>query len=135
MKSCSRCKQIKELSEFTFDKSKADGLHVQCRTCKRQLDKERYGLKYKTKRVVQDRERAAIVTERIRNYKKERGCLVCKEVEPICLDLHHLDPSQKDFSVSNRPNSNWDVILAEMNKCVVVCSNCHRKIHAGLITL
>lgn len=45
-------------------------------------------------------------------------------------DFHHLDPSQKDFSISTR--ASWNAIVVELKKCVLLCSNCHREVHAGL---
>jgi len=51
------------------------------------------------------------------------------------LALHHLDPSQKDFSFGAiRANpKNWQALVAEIKKCVLVYHNCHSEIHAGLI--
>lgn len=49
------------------------------------------------------------------------------------LELHHLDPSQKDFSFNENPNRSWSSTRAEIKKCILVCANCHREIHAGLI--
>jgi hypothetical protein len=47
------------------------------------------------------------------------------------LEYHHLDPSKKDFNVS-RVTRSWDNIKAELDKCILVCSNCHREIHGGI---
>ncbi len=75
----------------------------------------------------------------ITEYKAACGCLVCGEREPVALDFHHLDPAQKDLNISrlvrHRTISNLDSIQAEMEKCVVLCANCHRKVHAGLLTM
>ena len=49
------------------------------------------------------------------------------------LEFHHLDPTKKDFAISRRGNS---LALAKMkkesDKCILVCSNCHKEIHAAL---
>lgn len=50
------------------------------------------------------------------------------------LDFHHLDPSQKEFNLSVT-NNGWNKLLKEVDKCVLLCSNCHRMIHAGVINL
>jgi len=50
------------------------------------------------------------------------------------LECHHLDPNEKDFGLGRaraNPNS-WPRIVTELRKCVLVCSNCHREVHAGL---
>lgn len=43
-------------------------------------------------------------------------------------DFHHLDPNQKDFSIGKQSKS-FAVIRSELDKCVLLCSNCHRKRH------
>lgn len=51
--------------------------------------------------------------------------------------LHHLDPSQKDigFGAIRANPTNWDKIVAELRKCVLVCHNCHGEIHAGMVSV
>ncbi len=50
------------------------------------------------------------------------------------LDLHHVDASQKEFGISSRGlTRSWTKVKAEADKCILVCANCHREIHAGLI--
>lgn len=49
------------------------------------------------------------------------------------LELHHIDPAQKDRVISgNLLNNSWDKLCNELQKCVLVCANCHREIHSGL---
>ena len=49
------------------------------------------------------------------------------------LEFHHLDPTQKDFSFASNTNRSWQNVRQELPKCILVCANCHREIHAGLI--
>ena len=51
------------------------------------------------------------------------------------LEFHHLDPKEKDFSISSKMNSAFDALKTELDKCALVCRNCHAEIHAGLIDL
>lgn len=49
------------------------------------------------------------------------------------LDFHHLDPTQKDFGFGAKGYTRaWSKIQKELDKCVMLCSNCHRETHAGL---
>ena len=49
------------------------------------------------------------------------------------LEFHHLDPHQKDFSISERGHSrSWERVRLELDKCVILCANCHREAHARL---
>ena len=50
------------------------------------------------------------------------------------LELHHLDSTKKDFELSKNANKAWKYIIAELPKTILLCSNCHREVHAGLIT-
>lgn len=65
-------------------------------------------------------------------------CCVCNYNKcDWSLALHHLDPSQKDFSFGKiRANpKNWESIVLEIRKCVLVCHNCHSEIHAGVTSV
>jgi len=50
------------------------------------------------------------------------------------LEFHHLNPDEKDFSISGRSLS-FDKLKSEVDKCILVCSNCHCEIHDGLINV
>ena len=61
-------------------------------------------------------------------------CQVCGYDRCInSFDFHHVDPDKKDFTISSMIHANWSVIFEEVKKCVMVCANCHREIHAGLV--
>ncbi len=53
------------------------------------------------------------------------------------LEFHHVDPSTKEFglSASSTMTKSLDKQIIEAKKCVLVCSNCHRGIHAGYIKI
>jgi 5-methylcytosine-specific restriction endonuclease McrA len=50
------------------------------------------------------------------------------------LEFHHINPEEKDFSISGKSLS-FDKLKDEVDKCMLVCSNCHSEIHDGLINL
>lgn len=45
------------------------------------------------------------------------------------LDFHHKDQSQKEFVISGNYTRSWEVLKKELDKCDLICSNCHREIH------
>lgn len=46
------------------------------------------------------------------------------------LEFHHLDPNEKDFGVGqNGHTRSWEKIKIELDKCIMLCANCHREIH------
>lgn len=49
------------------------------------------------------------------------------------LEFHHKDPTQKDFGIASKgATMSWDKMRVELDKCILVCSNCHREIHDGM---
>lgn len=52
------------------------------------------------------------------------------------LEFHHLDSSTKEFGIGqNGYTRSWDKNKEELDKCILVCANCHREIHCGLVKL
>ena len=76
-----------------------------------------------------------------RKILKERIVYVMGERCAICgysrckkaLEVHHLDPSQKEFGIAQNANLSWEKVKNELVKCVLVCANCHREIHDKII--
>ena len=68
---------------------------------------------------------------------KDKCCCKCSESAIECLDWHHIDPNEKDSNVSALLNNfrSKERILKEIEKCVLLCSNCHRKVHSGTLIL
>ena len=46
------------------------------------------------------------------------------------LSFHHLDPKQKDFQISGAHCRKWDIVQKELDKCILLCCNCHAEIHS-----
>lgn len=66
-------------------------------------------------------------------YKGEK-CNLCGYDTCIqALEFHHIEGKEKDFGVSERGYTrSWAKVKAELDKCVLVCANCHRELHIGL---
>ena len=58
-------------------------------------------------------------------------CIVCGENDKCCIDFHHLNPEEKDFEIGDAGKHKWGnkKIIEEINKCVCLCSNHHKKLH------
>jgi hypothetical protein len=70
------------------------------------------------------------VKEQFEQYKKTLKCEVCGENHPATLDFHHKNPSEKEIIISESIwRWSWNSIKKEIDKCSVLCSNCHRKLH------
>lgn len=72
-----------------------------------------------------------------RALKKNSPCIVCSENDSNVIELHHKHPEDKVDTVLRLVKSNkpFGVIKAETEKCLPVCSNCHKKVHYGSIDL
>lgn len=69
---------------------------------------------------------------------KAVGCLLCGEIDATCLDLHHREPAEKTNSLPRMIRMGKPTeaeVRDEIAKCVVLCANCHRKVHAGSLVL
>lgn len=137
MKYCHRCDSTKAKSDFNKSSAKKDGLQSCCRECSKGNNNSRY-LTSPIRRSSVKRTRDKLYAYNhalLSRYKRKYKCLVCQESEPVVLDMHHLDPSVKVESASRLLSYSTKALKEEVSKCVILCSNCHRKVHAGLITL
>lgn len=69
--------------------------------------------------------------------KQFRGgkCIRCGYDTCIsALEFHHIDPSKKDFTISN-DHFKLEEAIQESKKCILICSNCHKELHANLWNL
>lgn len=62
-------------------------------------------------------------------------CKICDYNKSVtALQFHHINPEEKDFSIGGKSVS-LEKLKKEVDKCVLVCANCHAEIHEGLIKL
>lgn len=60
-------------------------------------------------------------------------CEVCGySKSQAAMDFHHVDPTQKDLAIGSGNPRQWEVIRVELDKCRLLCSNCHREEHDRL---
>jgi predicted transcriptional regulator len=65
------------------------------------------------------------------NYKGGK-CIKCGETSPLKLAFHHTNPSEKNFEIGSSSRSlSFDILKKELDKCVLLCENCHREIHCN----
>lgn len=116
IKYCSRCKSDKPINEF-YQRRGKEGGSTYCKMCT-------------TKQTI---ERQRSFKEKLVKYKGGY-CEKCGYNKYIgALEFHHLDPTQKDFNISYGKGYSFnDKIKKELDKCILVCANCHREIHGEL---
>lgn len=77
----------------------------------------------------EDRRARNVRREYINSFKKH--CVLCGYHKcKAALSFHHKDPDNKLFTIgADGPKRGWDIIDAEIKKCLVLCMNCHTEIH------
>lgn len=124
MKQCSKCKEIKELSEFNKKTCTPSGLSYQCKTCTREAVTNSYNKKsayYAKKSLNRKKE----IRNEVRRIKESTPCKDCGKKYPyFIMEFDHL--SKKSFNVASGMAGGYNKLLNEMKKCEIVCVLCHR---------
>lgn len=122
MKRCKTCFVEKPLTEFYTNGKQPSGKQKFKPSCM----------------ICEDADRRAFVEEKRRILSERFGdsCSICGYDRcSAALEFHHVDPSVKEQTPSKLMYnfSTIERMLREVDKCILVCSNCHREIHAGLV--
>ena len=127
MKTCKTCDKIKPRNAFSKRARAKDGLQSSCKVCKAAYLQNHYKHnkgKYRAAAAKSQQERQ----ELLRSLKHMKPCMDCSIAHPYyVLDFDHRDPSHKVNSVSALARVSTEKMLAEIAKCDLVCSNCHRE--------
>lgn len=132
MKTCTKCQTEKPEESYPYKNKVTGRRSTVCQECQKEYKKTHYH-NNKLDHYRRNKEKKQRLRDMILE-KKNQGCLLCDEICVPCLDFHHLDGSQKEFLISKMVNmGSSSKLQAELEKCVVLCANCHRKVHAGII--
>lgn len=136
MKYCNKCKTEKEISGFSRNKTTQDGLHFHCKSCAK-IHHQLWYQQNKKRVMLCTLSRRKRLSEQVMIQKQYLTCCFCGEDNSICLDFHHTDSTKKEYNVSDMiaAGKGWKSIQQEIDKCICVCSNCHRKIHGNFISV
>ena len=128
---CNSCGQLKDEEEFNW-RYKALGIrHPTCRECQKPFRKNWYEGSAKERHLKNVKERKEkvrrLAREYVLTYLLTHPCIECGERDPRVLEFHHRQ--EKDMAVSELVAGGYSIatIQAEINKCDVLCANCHRK--------
>jgi len=128
---CFRCGELKPAEEFAWRRRNKDQRDSFCRPCRAAYKQEHYAAnrqRYIDRAAASKRELRLVRTRYLLKYFEEHPCTDCGESDPVVLEFDHLDPEKKLFDVAQAlPYRNWQSILGEIEKCEVVCANCHRR--------
>jgi len=115
-KECKHCLKILPISHFYKCNGRKNQFWTYCKECER-IRKKQQLINFK---------------HQCLNYKNQFSCSVCGYDKNVtALDFHHVNSNDKDFTISSvRKLLIDDSIKKELDKCQVLCSNCHREIHS-----
>ena len=118
LRECIKCKGDKPLPSFKIDKRNTEGRAGVCKECSNLEAMHR------------KRGNKIIAIEYLGNSCEHCGIEYDGNNATI-FDFHHLDPDEKEFKPAALMSRHWDNIIEELDKCILLCSNCHRIEHHG----
>lgn len=144
-KKCNNCNQHKNLNMFHKDRHTKDGLYTLCKECKKSFSikfrsKKKNRLKYANNSKMwrkNNRDKTNILKanayKRIKNFiiefQRQNPC-ECGVKDIECLQYHHII-AKDEYKNTVARCTTFKSAIKELQKCIVVCANCHYKIHAG----
>ena len=155
MLTCTTCGEEKAESEFHSDKARKTGKAAWCKDCRSESAAKRYYgnrdqiLQKMRDEYVSTGPRKRLIGKRSRARYLEKwlsllpnggavSCSVCGYDKCFAaIDFHHIDPNTKEISISaamqHKPTPEREAVLKkELEKCIILCANCHREHHFGL---
>lgn len=128
---CNHCGERKPIEEFNWRWKHLNKRQSTCRTCQNEQKRNWYKRNKKTHipNMVENRvKKQSAGREYVWSYLTTHPCLDCGEKDPIVLEFDHVK-GKKRASISRllRNGHSVEVIQEEINKCEVVCANCHRR--------
>lgn len=136
-KKCKKCDQTLPFSDFTKNKNMFGGVHYNCKPCSQQMDRLRYkNHVFQRNRIKQTSKlRRNVNNSIVRGIKMELGCMICGENSHYSVLEYHHPNDNKDITISQQRAKQLKLLISEIKKCVCLCANCHRKVHANLLNI
>ena len=125
-KRCSGCKEVKPLDEFNRLARAKDGRQWNCRECNRKWHaehKEHHNKLIRARNKRLRKEKRNLMLE----YLRTHPCVDCGETDVLVLEFDHLRDKKYNIAEMINRDFTWKAILHEIEKCEVVCANCHRR--------
>lgn len=132
---CKKCNSTKPLEDFPKSKNEKFGRAYSCKPCFNKTSRENHAkrvsrgdgyrekLNSKRRLTLQERKKIAV------DYKGG----VCSDCGgkflPCVYDFHHLNPKEKDYDPSAAAALSMQTMYEELEKCILLCANCHRIRH------
>jgi len=131
-KKCNFCEKTYNISEFNWKIKRLNKKANKCKQCTNEYSRKHYaehGHKYRESNKVNTERYKKAGRKLVYEFKLSNPCTSCSESNPVVLEFHHLDPKTKRNDVSNMATHGYSIesIEKEIEKCIILCANCHRK--------
>lgn len=135
MKKCSKCGKQKRSSAFGWSNESKGYRRGECRKCNRIYTSnhwKRRSPEWRAEHSKQSIRNQTIKAERnskwAAEYWRSHPCVKCGESRILTLEFHHRNPQEKKYAVSQliSTGKSLELIKKEVEKCDVLCANCHR---------
>lgn len=129
MRTCSKCNTEKDLSCFSKRASATDGLKSHCKDCDRLYNQNCDKEARNERKLFTQKKRRELRRLKVLEFLKGKSCEHCPETDPVVMEFDHLDETTKEFCVSEMVTQcySWEKIKTEIDKCQILCANCHRR--------
>ena len=129
-KVCTKCRRLLPESAFPFKYKKLNLLHTHCNACQSPMRRASYEKRrdYYLGRI-SERQRELLVW--LEELKSAAACSRCGFSHPAAIQFHHRNPLEKDVEISIAVRNGWGKthLLRELEKCDILCANCHFILH------
>lgn len=124
-KTCSKCKVSKPVSEFNFKNTAAGVYQSYCKECGKLLTRSHY--RNNKRQYLERNIRSFMKRRELVRQIKSRACADCGIQYPFyVMDFDHREGETKEYELNRIDRMTTRVLLREIEKCDVVCANCHR---------
>lgn len=125
IKKCGVCKKDKPIDQFSRNPTKKDGRQYQCRDCQKKYRESHYK-KNRQKYIDKAAKWRFEQKRKLYEYLNGKVCKDCGESDVIVLEFDHL--RDKDFNIGQHVGyKSFKSIKEEIEKCDIVCANCHKR--------
>jgi hypothetical protein len=130
-KICTKCGPPAQPIENFAIRNRARGTRqAMCKNCQNEYVRKHYQMyraKYIQKARLRNREQTRINGAFLIEYLSCRPCVDCGETDIVVLEFDHLRDKVADVSALSREGYSLEKVKREIDKCEVVCANCHRR--------
>ena len=129
LRKCYRCGELKPIDHFSWRRRDTKQRDSFCKPCRSAYGRQHYEAnrqRYIDQAADSKRRLMLARTQYLIEYFETHPCVDCGETDPVVLEFDHL--RDKAFAIGPElRNKSWESILVEVEKCEVVCANCHRR--------